>query len=42
MIETLPWHDENTINTFLLHKEHTTLATYHSVVQHTTSSAAHH
>ena len=44
MTETLSWHDENIINTILLYKtlhykEHTTLATYHNKVWHTTSSA---
>jgi len=43
MILTLSWHDENIINTILLHKtlnykEHTTLAFYHSEVWHTASS----
>jgi hypothetical protein len=43
MILTLPLHDENIINTILLHKtlhskEHTTLETYHSEVRHTASS----
>jgi cellulose synthase/poly-beta-1,6-N-acetylglucosamine synthase-like glycosyltransferase len=44
MIQTLPWHDEDIINTILSHKhftkkEHTTLATYCNYVQHTTNSA---
>jgi len=44
MMYTLPLHDENIINSIILHKtphwkEHTTLATYHSEVRHTTSSA---
>jgi len=41
MISVLSWHDENVINTILLHKtrhykEHTTLAIFHIEVWHTT------